>query len=529
MKNKKLEKLLIEYFSSETFNSFGDNSLMISMDEKIKYLMEAEELTEQVDIESGRRPFVIRKYYDILGMKKGDVHQPIPLSRNLHKNFLPLYRAVNGQFLKTTCYLSECPASVLREINKSLPEIEEQYGYYFGDGSYKYKLYSSPYGVESDIYAVSSTNIFPPEPDTPFEVKLKKLKELSKGHLFYIQDYQPSYIRFPEKESDINVLSFKQLGKILLTSFPYYTFKEAEHILDSILSNYVGAQATKGVDGIGSSYVPNTFLRQDLEKIYSCLSTLKIPIQHFGVKNVFEGTVQDIEILRMQSRGRYKNVSWNFRSYSNLENLRLAEFKYTAGKGSTRLNVENVKELQCQDFMQSLLFLANKDKRISPELHGELMNYILKDVKSSYDKGEGNAMLQMMDEKNLGVQVARISSYLSAFDYDKKTIIDKTWNAHICNKVDFFTAYEESKMKSEQVEISRTIEERTEDMVKIKYAFYVTDRRFESSIVEKMKDICGYTEKKALDVFKSLIEKGLIYFDGHMWRWTHENNLDFKL
>lgn len=484
------------------------------MDDSIKFRMELEAMIN--------KPRIL---YDFPQMKKSKEHlisQHLPFPKKLHDNFInPLSRTINGQVVKTQGYFSQCSLSITKEIikSKSLQEFQNQHNLYFGDGSFTYKLDSSLYGIESDIYVISSASM-KPDIGQFYIVTLKKLKELNRGHLFYLQDYEPSFIRMPESDLDFPVLNLKHMRKYLLEVSPSI---KNEHVGNAILSNYVGSETSKNkVDGVGSSYIASN-VKQDLIKIRDCLYGDKIRVQDFGVHNVFAGTMQEIDALRAQSMGKFRNISWNIRSYSDLENLKGAEFKYTLG--SVGLDIQDTRDLgNNQGFIQSLLFYINKDKILPANFYGKIINTTLKEILEWCDKGEEN-MISKLISGNIDIQVARIGSYYLSFDTTEDFIIKNVKETISHNIGDIIEQLQKQKMFGIQAKGGVELEKEVD--IKIKFAFYASDGS-EQGIIESFMDKCGYAEKRAKEILNELKEKGLLFFDGNRYRWTHEANINLK-
>lgn len=453
------------------------------------------------------------------------IFQILPVNMKIHENFMKsFFKSSGGNIVKVTGVLSSYPFTVSKEM---LESFEKNYNLNFRNGYFTYKIESSLSGIESDVYVISSADDARPDLGTPLEVRLKKLN-YNIRNLFYLQNFQPTFLNVPDMEANFHVLRLKDMRSSLLEASP---FVKVEHIANAILATYVGSDITKHkVNGVNSSYYKSA-LKPDLLRIHESLSGSGIKISDFGVHNMFEGSIQGIEALRIKSIGKFRNISCNVGAQIDLENIRNADFKFTVGKDT--LDVQDTRDLKNNfDFLQSLLFLINKDKRISPELHGEVVNAANKRIMSFYDKDE-SAVSEVMDMINIEEQTAKICSYFQTFGEGEKAIIENVEETVIHNIVDIINEkqreIDEKKQggrQSKHFDIKKW--EGIPNFVRIKFAINASNRT-ESGIIEKLMSICGYTEKKSISILKELVdEKGILFFDGRIYRWKNESNINFK-
>lgn len=462
-----------------------------------------------------------RRLYDFPGSIEA-ISPHLPLNRALHKNFLDSIKNSKGDTTKTVGVLSSVPSKfTFRPIIQKIMKEHKNLEYYK-----LFKLESGSY-IKTNFYVVSSLN-FEVDIDTPYLLTLKNCGTSGNNTFFLLMDFEPSFITVPEVP-DIVVKGVDAMRNSIRDITCLEHTEKGDHILNSILGNYIGSDFLKRnviIDGLNSSYVGDLSLKEDLKMIRDTLSNnnITIPLQHMGTTVYFDGNLSELERLRKINLGRFKTMSWNLYSLPNLENLKKSEFKYTMGTDS--LNIESTKELENQDFLQSLLFYINKNKRVPEPLYHSILNDTLIKINKWIEGGKGNFISRVVDSLNIDRQIGRIISYNMAFGFSEDTVAKNVMNTIEHNIEDISEVATEQREKEKSLQIRR-MEKEKEVSFRVRLIFNTIPRenRTRENVIEAFKTECDFTENRAIEEFENLYREGMIYSpDGEHWEWTNETS-----
>ena len=466
-----------------------------------------------------------RRLYDISG-KIDRISPHLPINKALHNRFLESIKNSTGSVTKIVGMLSSVPSKVtFKPVIQRIVKENKNLEYYK-----LFKLESGSH-IKTNFYVVSPINLDVCI-DTPYLLTMKNYGMFGDNTFFLLMDFEPSFITISEVP-DIGLMDIDAMRKSLrqITSLGYT--EKTNHIMNSILGNYIGSDFIKKntiVDGLNSSYIGDLALKEDLKMIHNTLSNknFTIPLQFIGTSIHFDGDLSKIESLRKINLGRFKTISWNLYSLPNLDNLKKSEFKYTLGTDS--LNIETTKDIENnQDFLQSLLFYINKNKRVSEALYHSIYNDVLIKVNKLVEGGKGSFITKVVDSLNIGTQIGRIISYNLAFDTKENEITQNVMNTIEHNIEDILEVATEQREMERSLEIQRKEKEKGVSL-KVILAFnkIPEENRTRENVIESLRTECDFKENRAAEEFENLHREGIIFSpDGVHWIWTNENLYDF--
>ncbi|MBN2101722.1 MAG: hypothetical protein JW716_02525 [Candidatus Aenigmarchaeota archaeon] len=481
-----------------------------------------EELIEEI----GER----RILFDYPIGKKSNVSEKIPLVREIYQeNISKLNHCQTNETIKVDGYLERNNNKI--DINL-LKKWEKAHDISFHAGCKIYNYYAESSFLDMQVFIVCNSSLTP-STEMPNELVLTRLsglglKSLDYKQYFLLKEFNPTVIKPPKTLPPFPLMPLKRIIK----SFAEISTlsNNDEHIVNSLISPYVGTNFTLKTDGIGCSYVQDKGISDDLNIIHKALNNTEIglPLSNFGIINFLKEDLVNIERQRARNN-KLRTISWNMASDS-IDNIIHSEFKYN--NDNEIIGIENVRDLDFNIQLQnSLLYYNIKDKKINEKEFRAIHSDVLEKIYELYGSDRSN-VLQYMDEKNLDIHIGRMQSFFTAFFQDdidkiKKEIIDST-----TRNFDSVLAYEDTKHSySENPEIAShrsEFEKKTYPRVRLAFINANGDK---NTFIEELGRLLGWSEKKALEEFTRLYNGGYIYpinTEETKFRWYNESEWTFK-
>lgn len=439
-----------------------------------------------------------------------------------------LYRLRDGDTIETEGYL-ELKIRDNRILSPSIISLLQDNGIDTTNGFKAYEFYVESSKLPTEILVVASFD-FQIESGLPYNLKLIRLgRRKSLELIFYLKDIPEPAILSPHiPETDYPLLTHKQIHRSL-TQISSLSMKD-KHILDSVISPYIGADWVKRnvyIDGIANSFVSKTQVLADLSKLDDALNSTQygISLSHHGILNLLNKSPAGIEKMRtLQKFQKFKVVSCNVSSGKNPNNLKQSEFKYA----TESLNIEDIRDIKNDLALQHTLMYRSliNDKTVSYQLFGSAMMRAIKIVQDWVDKSDKKMIGRIIDENNLDTQIGRIASYFLAITNklkDEDIIVrkvDTTVNQNIGSIIE--------KIHLEAELSKRKQDHEREIPLMMRLAFYRSDRTTKG-FAEMIMELLGYSEKKSLEYIKQLERDGMIFLsDGVHYHWFSESRFKFK-
>ena len=483
--------------------------------------MDADSLIREVKEATGET----RRYFDFheINVNKYNLFsQQLPIPNQLFKQLSEkLFKTNTGETVKVLGYLE--PVRI-KYLDKAIMKWEK-FNPNFQNGFRTYSLFAEYSKLPTEVLVVSPVELSPVT-DLPNTLTLMKKGRLNTGkEVFYLKDFEPDFLKVECTPLGFPVINLKDMQKSIIEMSSLSTIDK--HLLNSILSPYIGSDCFKGhfINGMGSSYISKFRLTEDLRKINNVLnkSTFGMPLSHFGIINHLTGEIGEINKIREGLAGRslinkFKTLSWNLPSMPDYENLKKSEFKYAIdgeiGIYEPRNLANNV------DFQHSILFYNILDKPVKQDVFDKAMVETYEIILDYLGKDEKNLIFKIMDKDNISIQISRIISYFHPFAKDEEETIKYAHETTMHNIEDVL-----EKIHLDATSTERTFELEVDTEPKVRLAFYSSDRT-KMGFIEKYMERTGYSEKRAQQVFQELQSKGLIFSgDNVHFFWTRENKL----
>ena len=468
----------------------------------------------------------VRRFFDYPYSRKSElIATKLPIVRGIYgESARKVGKAYFGEKIKITAYLDSI---ITPQYLKKRAKWSNKYGLNLKNGFYSYKLNFVPSKNETYVRVISDVGDL--KSDLPYELKLMKIDEVGNKRVFYLSEYEPTTLKMPKIEQmSPPPMKYKKMLKSFGEFSSLGIGGYSAHIIDSIISNYVGSDFIGDyVDGTGSSYVGNEKIKLELEKIKEALSNRKfgIPISDFGIVNFLNKKMSYIENLRKNSVGKLKTISWHMSGEKDLDLIKKSEFKYATHDSLGIFDTRNLENNL--DFLHSLLHYSLIDKRVTTPLFGKVFLGAMKVLRGYLD--EKKDVLNIMDMKNMDTQVGRMTSFYLSFGFDEEKVIKAVKNSIELNigktleEINLRNIPNKEVYKKEAEEIEISIDPR------VRVAFYLSDRT-EEDITEKLKEV-GFSEKTAKNIFNRLnnVDHAIYSPDGVHYYFLRENKFKFKI
>lgn len=473
------------------------------------------ELLNEVMLLTGER----YKTFEFPHIAKGfSVSQHLPIVRQMFETSKEMHKLPVGNQINVTGYLE--PFSVKSGLSKPV-KMGDRFGIKI-KGCKACRFFAEPSKIPTEII-VFSDKFEKSVMQLPYQLDMLKIGEYDGRSFFYLKDYSVSILK-PEK------FDFKPLRlKDMISSLSEVAFlgKKEEHVAHAILSGFIGSDfVANTADGVGSSYIYNPQVESDLINMKNAINSTRygIPLSHFGVWNMLSGDITNIESKRSEAYLKLRSISFNVPSTrKNLTNIRLSEFKYDIPNLLFKSDLRDIENNF--DFLQSLIFYALKNKAVHRPIYDISVLTAHREIKQYVDRINREKVFEIVDSERLDEQIGRIVSYLSAFDTDEKKINKAVKDAVVQNIESVIEKVSIESIKPRNIPVHMTVAYALEKSMPsgVRIAYYVSNKT-EQGFIEKICEILGYDEKRATDIFSSLLQGGLIFQENDgRYKWVGEN------
>ncbi len=482
-------------------------------DLKFKDLVELQEFQQKLD------------YFRISNPKHLNFSiNKLPIVLKIHSTTMDkFHNSTIGSKITVDGYLE--PYFPKKMETRTILKYLETHGFQVNEGFRTYAFYAVSSKIPTEVIIIAPREYeFVINSEMPHTLKIINLKRIKYQTIALLQDVpEPITLKIPPIETPYPVLTLKEIRKCI-TQISSLDSPDKQ-IIDALIAPNIGSDFVKKhveTDGIGSSYVHNKTVEQDVTLLNNMLkeSSSGLSLQDYGIINI--SNKHNSHLLNIKRRDplvlKMCNVfSWDIPSSLNRNNLPLSEYRMNP----EGINIIDTKDIQNNTALQySILHYGLLRKGlVSTTTHDMICKKLIDNV-SELMQDKTNSINKIMDINSLPKQAGRVVSFYKKFNIPNALdvaykSIDDGIDSILQDDVFLMNCKESHQLSTENIPI---------DIMK---AYHSCPKKTKDNIIEHIMERTGWSEKRAEKAFDELVENGTFTaYDNVHYRFTHDANYE---